>query len=136
MSEKLDDLFGGEPGFPVRRSRIKWVRRLQYWGLPMVFLGLLGCVGYPWFVLTWLSVPGAGLVLASWLMADADLARVESGHLGVELGPDLEKYRKVALIALVLSAGSFLLQMNFLVDGTYEAWLTELTSNSSAGEQP
>jgi hypothetical protein len=126
MSEKLDDLFGGEPGFPVKKSRVHVVRALLWIGLPMVVLGLVGCLGYPIFVLTWLSVPGAGLVLWAWILADADLSRVESGHLGFELGPELQKYRRWALIALVVSAVSFIIQMKFLVDGTYEGWLERL----------
>ena len=101
-------------------------------GLPMVTLGVAGCAGDPYFVLTWLSVPGAGLVLWAWLMADADLARVESGHLGFELGPDLERYRRWALIALIASAIGFIVQMKFLVDGTYEAWLTELLASQDS----
>ena len=132
MSDKLDELFGGEQGFALRESRIKWVRGLLAVGLPMVTLGVAGCAGYPYFVLTWLSVPGAGLVLWAWLMADADLARVESGHLGFELGPDLERYRKWALIALIASAIGFIVQMKFLVDGTYEAWLTELLASQDS----
>jgi len=126
MSEKLDDLFGGEPGFPVKKSRSRLVRGLLIVGIPMVLLGLAGCFGYPYFVLTWLSVPGAGLVLWGWILADSDLSRVESGHLGFELGPELQKYRRWALIALVLAAASFIIQMKFLVDGTYEEWLERL----------
>jgi hypothetical protein len=126
MSEKLDGLFGGEPGFPERTSRVKMIRILLIIGSLMVGLGLLGCVGYPYFVLTWLSVPGAALVLWAWILADSDLSRVESGHLGFELGPDLQKFRKWALVLLVLAALSFTVQMKFLLDGTYEMWLQQM----------
>jgi hypothetical protein len=126
MSEKLDGLFGGEPGFPERKSRVKTVRVLLVIGSIMIGLGLLGCVGYPYFVLTWLSVPGAALVLWAWALADSDLSRVESGHLGFELGPDLQTFRKWALVVLVLAALSFAVQMKFLLDGTYEVWLKQL----------
>jgi hypothetical protein len=127
MSEKLDDLFGGEPGFPERKSRLGWVRVLLWLGSVLVALGMVGCVGYPYFVLTWLSVPGAAMVLWGWTLADSDLSRVESGHLGFELGPELQKYRKWALVVLVLAAISFVVQMNYLLDGTYEQWLKRLT---------
>jgi hypothetical protein len=59
-------------------------------------------------------------------LADSDLSRVESGHLGFELGPDLQKFRKWALVLLVLAALSFTVQMKFLLDGTYEMWLQQM----------
>jgi hypothetical protein len=126
MSNKLDDLFGGETGLRERKSRSGWVRVLVWVGSLLVGLGLFGCVGYPYFVLTWASVPGAAMVMWGWTLADSDLSRVESGHLPFELGPELQKFRKVALVVLVLAALSFVVQMNFLLDGTYEQWLKRL----------
>ena len=129
MSDKLDDLFGGDPGFPARESRIRWIRGLVWVGTPMVLLGLAGCFGYPYFVLTWLSVPGAALFLFAWLLSDTDLTRVESGHLSIELASDLEKYRRWAILLLCVSAVSFMVQMKFLMDGTYESWLSQLAED-------
>ena len=106
--------------------RILRIRLLLWLGGPMVAAGLICCAIYPLFLITWLSVPGATLVLLAWVTSDADLARVESGHLDHKLGSFLHSARRWSFGLLIASALSFMVQIVLLVNGTYEEWLGRL----------
>ena len=107
MSERTDELFDDAPP----SSRIRWVKRLLWVALPLDLFGVVCCT----------SVPGAGLTLAAWALADSELARVESGHLPVEVTPELTRLKRFSLGLLVLCGFSFILQAVLLTNGTYEA---------------
>jgi len=112
VSEGTDGLFSDPPAM----SRIRWIRRLLWVAVPLDLAGVLCCT----------SVPGAGLTLAAWALADADMARVESGHLPQEAAPELLRLKRFALGLLVLCGLSFLLQIVLLSNGTYERWFLVL----------
>jgi len=130
MSKRVDELFGGDPDVPPVRPKGGTIKALMWSGGPMVVAGALGAWSYPLFIVTWLSVPGAALILVAWVMADSELARVESGYLEADLGEGLEKTRQRAFWLLVVSAVSFIVQIVFLVNGTYEEWLIRLSGVS------
>ena len=129
MSKRVDELFGGDPDLPPVKPKGRTINALMWTGGPMVVAGAVGAWSYPIFLVTWLSVPGAALVLVAWIMADSELARVESGYLATDLGDGLEKTRRLAFWLLVISALSFMVQITFLANGTYEAWLLKLASS-------
>ena len=107
MTEGTDELFSDPPS----GSRIRWIRRLLWVGVPLDLSGVLCCTS---------------VTLAAWALADADLARVESGHLPQEAAPELLRLKRIALGLLVLCGLSFLLQIVLLSNGTYERWLLML----------
>ena len=107
MSERTDELFDDGPP----SSRLRWIKLLLWIALPLDLLGVFCCT----------SVPGAGLTLAAWALADSELARVESGHLPVEVAPELTRLKRFSLMLLVLCGVSFVVQAVLLTNGTYEA---------------
>ena len=112
MSERTDELF--DEGRP--ESRVRWVRRMLWIALPLDVFGVVCCT----------SVPGAGLTLAAWALADSEIARVESGHLPTDVAPELTRLKRFALVLLVLCGISFVLQIVLLTNGTYEALILML----------
>ena len=112
MSDSADP-----PPFPeVTGSRVHWIRRLLWVAVPLDLLGVLCCT----------SVPGAVLTLAAWSVADGELARVDSGDLPLDEAPQLSRYKRISLAALVFCVLSFVLQIILLSNGTYRGWLMEL----------
>ena len=106
MSDRSDELFDDGPP----SSRIRWVKLMLWIALPLDLFGVVCCT----------SVPGAGLTLAAWALADSELARVESGHLPVEVAPELNRLKRFSLVLLVVCGLSFVLQAVLLTNGTYE----------------
>ncbi len=85
---------------------------------PLNLLGVVCCT----------SIPGMVLTLAAWLLADADLARVESGHLPMEQAPPLVRMKQVAFGLLAFCGLTFLVQMALLSSGAYERWLVAVVN--------
>ena len=77
MSE-LEELFGEDGGQPKTRTTLGWTL-LIIGGLSSLF-GLFCTV-----------VPGAGLILIAWLIAETDIDRLESGYLPEVLRADLRR---------------------------------------------
>src|SRR5205085_2996363 len=71
MSSNVDALFSGEPHKkPVDVSaRIRRIKRILWFAVPLDLLGI------PF----WTGVPGAVLTLWAWLATDAEVARIEAG---------------------------------------------------------
>ncbi len=116
MTDRVDQLFGGEGGSgpstgPEPRNGL--ILGLLIVAAPLDLLGIACCT----------SIPGMVLTLAAWLVADADLARVESGHLPMDKAPALVRLKQIAFGLLVWCGATFLIQMALLGNGAYERWL-------------
>ncbi len=119
MSDRVDQLFGGEPPGPGGsgpQPRTGLILGLLVVAAPLDLFGIVCCS----------SIPGMVLTLAAWLLADGDLARVESGHLPMDKAPALVRLKQVAFGLLVFCGLSFLVQMALLGNGAYERWLVSL----------
>jgi hypothetical protein len=118
-SERVDQLFGGEAGgsgLGGPEPRTGLILGLLVVAAPMDLFGVVCCT----------SIPGMVLTLAAWLAADADLARVESGHLDVDRAPALVRLKQVAFGLLIWCGATFLIQMALLGNGAYERWLVSV----------
>ncbi len=115
----MDQLFGGEAvgasaSGPEPRNRL--ILGLLVVAVPLDLLGVACCT----------SIPGMVFTLAAWLVADADLARVESGHLAMDAAPGLVRLKQVAFGLLVWCGLTFMIQMALLGNGAYERWLVSV----------
>jgi len=115
-TERVDQLFGGDSGggaSPAPESRTGLILGLLVVATPLDLFGVACCT----------SIPGMVLTLAAWLIADGDLARVESGHLPMDQAPALVRLKQVAFGLLIWCGLTFLIQMALLGNGAYERWL-------------
>jgi hypothetical protein len=119
LSDRVDQLFGSEAGGtpgPGPMPRNNLVLGLLLLAVPLDLFGLVCCT----------SIPGMVLTLSAWLIADTDLAKVESGHLPMEKAPTLVRYKQVAFGLLIFCGLTFIVQMTMLSNGVYESWLVWL----------
>ncbi len=125
MSDRVDQLFGGDGSAPGRgpTARTHTIFALLVVATPMNLFGVVCCT----------SIPGMVMTLAAWLLADADLARVESGHLPMDQAPALVRLKRVAFGLLVFCGLTFLIQMTLLSQGAYERWLVALVTWLGSG---
>lgn len=105
--DDLDELFGGGTGQPTPRT-----------GLVVALLigGVVGTIAG----LACLSAPGGALVLASWVIIEKEVDRVDSGFLPLSDKPRLLRLQRVVQGALVLVIGVFILQTVLLCYGFYD----------------
>lgn len=109
MSE-LEELFGEDGGQPQARKRLGWT--LLIVGVVTSFFGLLCSV-----------VPGAGLVLLAWLVAETDMDRLESGYLPENLREQVRALQLATHTGVVAAIVMLAIQCLLLCSGAYGAIL-------------
>lgn len=112
MSERVDQLFAGEPPPPPidAAARITTLRRTLGIAIALDVLGI-PC---------WTSVPGAVLTLWVWMGTEADRARIVNGEYLEEDAAAIMALRRWASLALVFCVLSMLLQIFLLSTSFYE----------------
>ena len=112
MSERVDQLFAGEPPPPPidATARIVHLRRTLFLGIVLDVLGI-PC---------WTSVPGAVLTLWVWMATDGDRARIANGEYLDEDAAVILRLHKWASMALALCVLSMVLQIFLLSTSFYE----------------
>lgn len=103
---RVDALFAGEPPRPPTPAgpvlrKLTW---LLVFAIPLDALGIL----------CWTGVPGAALTVWAWLVADAELARVEAGEYDAADAERLAGLRTLASLALGFCVLSLVVQIYLL----------------------
>jgi hypothetical protein len=120
----VDELFGGGPGEPQPRLRLGY--GLLGSGLAVAVVGMLCTV-----------VPGAGMVLASWSVAEKEMDRLESGYLPETRRDALLNLQRATRFGVVGVIALISLQFGLFCAGVYpRAYLMLLSLIESLGPAP
>ena len=117
---RVEALFAGEPEAPAREAgpSLLRIRLLLALSLPFNLLGIPCGIG----------VPGGILTLWAYLLADAEMIRVEDGLYSDEDAAAFQRARLWSGRMLTLCVVSFAVQVVLLMTEPYQRWLTELLS--------
>ncbi len=117
-SPKVEALFAGEPPPPPvdPAPRIRRLRVVLAAAAPLLLLAI-PC---------WTGVPGGALALLAYVLADAELVRIEGGLYSAEACDQLLRLRSRARLSLMVAIGTFLVQIGLLATSFYDAWLEVL----------
>lgn len=107
--DRVDELFGAIGGQPAPRRGL--TLGLLGGGLLLTLLGM-ACT----------AAPGGLVVVAAWMVADADLERLQTGYLPSDTAGEVRRLRTLAMAGIVLVLVLFLVQMVLLYVGRYEEW--------------
>lgn len=109
----MDALFDGEPPPPPIDAgpRILLLQAILAVALPLDLAAVLCCTG----------VPGAALTLWAYLMADAEVARVDAGrYASADDAARVLRLRAVSGYAMAFTIVSFLVQIFLFATGRYD----------------
>jgi hypothetical protein len=107
--DRVDELFGAIGGEPEPRWTL--VTGLLISGLLLSLFGM-ACT----------AVPGGLVVLAAWMVADADHERLQTGYLPADTAGDVRRLRGFALAGLLVVLLLFVAQMLLLYFGFYDTF--------------
>ena len=119
MSEKVDDLFAGEPPPPPidAASRLRAIRIILWMAAPMNLFGIL----------CWTGVPGAALTLWAWLQTDGEMSTLEEGVYTPDDAAQFTTLRNVSAWMLGFCVVSLIAQVLLLTTNFYTALWAILT---------
>ena len=117
-SARVEALFSGEPPPPPAdpAPRIRRLRLVLALAAPLLLLAI-PC---------WTGVPGGALALLAFVLADAELVRIEGGLYSAEACDTLLRLRARARLALLVAIATFLVQIGLLATSFYDLWLEVL----------
>lgn len=107
MSQPVDELFGEGQGAP--QPRISLVLILMGSGLLLMVLGL-GCS----------MLPGAALVMVSWLTIEKEMDRVENGYLPLDARPVVVRMRNATRAVVLATVILLVVQIVLVQSGLYD----------------